>query len=223
MSDDKLQFEELDISMGQMVEAMPKNSPDKSFSEVVMLGAIPGEALIIAPPPSGVFPNMEEGEKVIIRVKLADGVAIFPSTVLFVSEVPMFMVYLDFPQDISFKRIRSASRVSVKLPVLVSNRHEKKYSGITGQITDISTTGAGLLLSEFAGEKGNELVVKGKFTVGSIRRMLTINGVVRVVKETRTNALVYGIEFLEEDENDLLVLFGFIFNAMAFGKIQKIR
>tara|TARA_R110000868_G_scaffold168246_2_gene402907 strand:- start:7 stop:678 length:672 start_codon:yes stop_codon:yes gene_type:complete len=223
MSDEKLQFDELGISMGQMVEALPKNDPEKVFSEVVMLGAIPNEALIIAPPPSGLFPKMAEGERVIIRLKLADGVAIFTSTVLFVADVPMFMVYLDFPQEISFKRIRNASRVSVKLPILVSNRNDKQYSGITGQITDISTTGAGLLLSEFAGDKGDELVVKGKFAVGSIRRVLTINGIVRMVKETKSNTLIYGVEFLEEDENDLLVLFGFIFNAMAFGKIQKIR
>ncbi len=223
MSEEQLEFEELDISIGQTVEVLPKKSGEKVFSDVVLLGAIPGEALIITAPASGVFPKMEEGEKVVMRVKLADGVAIFASSVLFISDVPMYMVYLDFPTDISFKRIRNASRVSVKLPVLVSNVSSPEFCGIAGQITDISTTGAGLALTEYAGENGDEINMKGKFSVGNIQRVLAIRGIIRATKKKTDTLTIYGVEFLEDDENDLLVLFGFIFNAMAFGKIQNIR
>ncbi|MFL0800576.1 MAG: flagellar brake protein [Agarilytica sp.] len=223
MSAEQLEFDDLHISIGQTVEVLPKNAEDKAFSDVILLGAIPGEALIITAPASGVFPKMEEGEKVVMRIKLADGVAIFASNVLFISDVPMYMVYLDFPTDISFKRIRNASRVSVKLPVLVSNVSSPEFCGIAGQITDISTTGAGLTLTEYAGENGDEINMKGKFSVGNIQRVLAIRAVIRVTKKKTDTLTIYGVEFLEDDENDLLVLFGFIFNAMAFGKIQTIR
>ncbi len=223
MSEEKLEFDELEISIGQTVEVLPKSSEEKAFSDVLLLGAIPGEALIITAPASGIFPKMEEGEKVVMRVKLADGVAIFASSVLFISDVPMYMVYLDFPTDISFKRIRNASRVSVKLPVLVSNVSSPEFCGIAGQITDISTTGAGLALTEYAGENGDEINMKGKFSVGNIQRVLAIRAVIRATKKKTDALTIYGVEFLEDDENDLLVLFGFIFNAMAFGKIQNIR
>lgn len=223
MDEEKLEFDELGITIGQMVEALVKGSGTKEFSDVLVIGAIPGEALILTAPPSGVFPKMDEGDKVVIRVKLADGVAIFAAHVLFISDVPMFMVYLDFPSDITFKRIRNATRVSVKLPVLVSNSDEPKYSGVAGRITDISTSGAGLALTEYAGDAGERIVMKGKFTVGNIQRVLSIQAVIRAVNKKSDDLIIYGVEFLEDDENDLLVLFGFIFNAMAFGKIQNIR
>ncbi len=223
MGEEKLEFDELSITIGQSVEALAKGSGSKEFSEVTVIGAIPGEALIITAPPSGVFPKMSEGEKVVIRVKLADGVAIFATHVLFISDVPMYMVYLDYPTDITFKKIRNATRVSVKLPVLVSNVDEPKYAGVAGRITDISTSGAGLVLTEYAGGAGERITMKGKFAVGNIQRVLAIQGIIRAVNKKSDDMIIYGVEFLEDDENDLLVLFGFIFNAMAFGKIQNIR
>lgn len=222
MSDQKLDFEALGITIGQAVEVLPQSSTSKIFSDVLILGAIPGEAIIIAATSSGEFPKMDEGETLVLKFKLADGVAILATSVLFISEVPMFMVYLDYPKDITFKRIRNASRVSVKLPVLVTSLSKPKYSGIAGQIIDISTTGAGLTLTEYAGGNGDQIMMKGKFSVGCIQRVLTIRAIIRTTTKKQENLTIYGIEFLEDDENDLLVLFGFIFNAMAFGKIQKI-
>ncbi|MFL0811596.1 MAG: flagellar brake protein [Agarilytica sp.] len=222
MSDEKIQFDELALSMGQSVEILPSSTGEKEFSEVLVLGAIPGEAIILGAPASGVFPKLSEGEKIVFRAKMADGLALFASNVLFMNDVPLFMVYIDFPKSIQFKRIRNATRVSVKMPILVSNTDNPKYNTITGRIEDISTLGAGLILSEFAGGEGDILALKGKFTVGKIQRVLSIRAVARKVKKLSDDAVFYGVEFLEEDENDLLVLFGFIFNAMAFGKIQKI-
>ncbi len=64
--------------------------------------------------------------------------------------------------------------------------------------------------------------MRGKFDVEGIQRTLLIRGVIR--KETQKSADLFGhgFEFSKEDENGLFVLFGFMFNAMAFDKIQKI-
>lgn len=223
MSDEKLQFDELDVSIGQIVEALPKSCASKQFTDVMIIGAIPGEAIIISAPPSGVFPKLVEGEALVLRLKMASGVAIMATSVLFISEEPMYMVYLDYPKDVTFKRIRNAARVSVKLPVLVSNIETSEFSCVAGQIIDISTTGASLSLTEYVGAEGEQISMKGKFSVGGIQRILSLRAVIRGTEKKALDQTVYGIEFLADNENDLLVLFGFIFNAMAFGKIQKIR
>lgn len=223
MSDEKLQFDELDVSIGQIVEALPKSCVSKQFTDVMIIGAIPGEAVIISAPPSGVFPKIVEGEALVLRLKMASGVAIMATSVLFISEEPMYMVYLDYPKDVTFKRIRNAARVSVKLPVLVSNIETSEFSCVAGQIVDISTTGASLSLTEYVGAEGEQISMKGKFSVGGIQRILSLRAVIRATEKKSLEQTVYGIEFLADNENDLLVLFGFIFNAMAFGKIQKIR
>ncbi len=223
MSDEKLQFDELDVKIGQIVEALPKSCVSKQFTDVIIIGGIPGEALIISAPPSGIFPKLVEGETLVLRLKMASGVAIMATSVLFISEEPMFMVYLDFPRDITFKRIRNAARVSVKLPVLVSNLESAEFSCVAGKITDISTTGASLSLTEYVGKEGEQISMKGKFSVGGIQRILSLRAVIRATEKKAIDQIIYGIEFLADNENDLLVLFGFIFNAMAFGKVQNIR
>lgn len=223
MSEEQISFSELNIGIGQSLEALPKSAGTKEFTQVLVIGAIPGEAIIITAMPSGVFPKMSEGETVIFRIALADGIALFSAQVLFISDVPTFMVYLDYPEKVQFRRIRHATRVSVVLPVLASNKDEKSISGIAGRIKDISTTGAGLEMYEHLGLEGNRIVIKGKFNVGDIQRILSIDAIIRMTKKLDEKTIFYGIEFLESDENDLLVLFGFIFNAMSFGKIQKIR
>ncbi|MFT5084072.1 MAG: hypothetical protein ACI9Y1_002124 [Lentisphaeria bacterium] len=216
-------FEDLDIKMGQVVQIMPKHSSEKAFFDVVLVGAIPGESLIMTTSDSGVFPAISAGDAVIFRVMLSDALAVFSCVVLFISEVPMFMVYVDYPKDIKLKQVRKASRVNVSLPVLASNTTTGKQIGVAGRISDISTAGAGVELFEPLGSVNDEVVLKGKFIVGSIRRLLAIKGVIRMEKKKSDKCYVYGVEFREGAEEDLLVLFGFIFNAMTFGKIQKIR
>lgn len=223
MSEEKLDFSELNIAIGQLVDVLPQQSTTKEFSQVVVVGAIPQQALIITAPESGIFPRLEVGEKLVFRLGLADGLAIFAAHVLFISEVPAFMVYVDFPGVVTFKRVRNATRVSVSLPVLVSNISSKQQSGLAGRIIDISTTGAGLEMFDPLGSSGDRIKIKGKFSVGSIQRVLSIDAVIRISKRLSDKVIFYGIEFLESDENDLLVLFGFIFNAMSFGKIKKME
>lgn len=223
MSEEQIDFSELNIAIGQSIEALPQSAGTKEFTEVLVIGGIPGEALIITATPDGIFPKMSEGETVIFKIALADGIALFTAQVLFISDVPAFMVYLDFPVKAKFRRIRNATRVKVTLPVLASNMDNKAMSGCAGRIKDISTTGAGLEMYEPLGEEGHRIVIKGKFNVGDIQRILSIDAVIRLKKQIDPKTIFYGIEFLESDENDLLVLFGFIFNAMSFGKIQKIR
>lgn len=223
MQNDPLGFDDLNLTFGQLLEAMPENNPSKEFSPVALLGAIPGESLIISAPSSGEFPVMEEGEKVIFRLNLSDGIAMFSSHVLFISDMPLFMVYVDYPQDLRFKKIRQASRVQVSLPVLLSNSAINGKSGIAGKITDISTMGAGLEAYESLGDAGDAIVVKGKFTIGKVQRVLSIRATIRTQSKSIAGHYIYGVEFIDGDEDDFLVLSGFIFNAMAFGKLQKVR
>ncbi len=216
-------FEELDVKMGQIVQVLPKSGSKKEFFDVMLIGVIPGECLIIGAPETGIFPRVKEGDHLVFRIMLADGIALFSTVILFLSEMPMFMAYADYPKDIKFKQVRKASRVSVSLPVLSSNHTTGVQSGVAGRIIDISTAGAGLEVYEDLGKTGDEVIIKGKFEVNSIQRLLSVKAVIRARKKRADDTILYGMEFSGGDEDDLLVLFGYIFNAMAYGKIQKIR
>lgn len=221
MSEEKLNFEDLNISIGQRVEVLAQQSENKEFVEVVILGAIPLESLIITVNEAGVAPEIGEGQNLVFRIALPDGIAVFLGRVLYMTEDPLFMVFVDIPKEVTFKRIRKAPRVFTTIPVLVSNLSTKEQTGIAGRIKDISTAGARMDLYEHLGKAGDQISVKGKFTVGSVKRLTSIKAIIRSVGVI-DKGFQYGVEFVEEDENELIALFGFIFDAMSSGKVDNI-
>lgn len=220
--DQVLKFDDLNLTIGQTIQIHPNTDIAHERFDCLLVGCLPGESVIVtAPPETGHFPEVSEGQRVVIRVLSANGVALFPTTVLFVAEVPVFMVYLDFPQAIKFKLVRTASRVEVALPVLVANLSGKKISGEPGKISDISIGGARIELAIDVGDIGDQLELKGKFKVGDITRILVLLASI-VKKKPSEKGFIYGVSFLEADEEKLLILFGYIFNSMAFGRVQVI-
>lgn len=220
-NEDKVSFGDLNLKMGQIIQIHPSLGGTNERFDCLLVGCIPGEAVIVsAAPGAGVFPKVVEGQRVVIRVMSANGVALFPTTVLFISDVPTLMVFLDFPQAIKFKLVRNASRVDVALPVLVSSLSERTKNNIPGKILDISIGGAKALLDVDIGKVGEEISIKGKFKVGNIQRIVELSSTIRRKSPGKDQGWVYGVEFREAEEEKLLVLFGYIFNSMALGRVQ---
>ena len=218
MSDPTLvSFSELDLGFGQELFILPDINDKKAMFDCVLVGCIPDECVMVTAPASGLFPHVEAGQRILVRIRLASGVALFPTTVLFIGEIPTLIVYLDYPRDIKFKRVRAA-RVNVTLPILANNISDSTKVGIAGKIVDISTSGARVELFQALGAVGDIIEIKGKFEVGGILRVISIQSVIRAVIGGHPAA--YGIEFFEQNEDKLLVLLGFIFHAMAFGQSQ---
>lgn len=217
-----LSFVELGLYIGQRLELLPNPGDKDARFPCELVGCLARQSIIIGPPASGALPRFAEGQRIVVRVKLAGGVALFPSTVLHVSEVPALMVYLDCPPSVKFKRMRRALRVDVTLPILVTNHSVGHGASRAGKIIDMSIGGARLEMFESLGNIGDNIELKGKFQVGAIQRVLSIGAVIRA-RSPVNNQHLYGVEFHECDEEKLLVLMGVIFHAMAFGHVQTIR
>lgn len=215
-------FEEMGLNYGKSMSLFCDPTDKNAEYECMLIGCLPGESVIIGPGASGVLPRLEEGQRVFVRAKLNSGVAIFPSIVLFVSEIPTIMVYLDFPEEIKFKRVRSALRVKTTLPVLGNNLDDTRFTTIAGKIVDISVVGAGLEMYEELGRPGQRIEIKGKFKLDFIQRMLTIPAVIRTCGQ-RDGARLYGVQFDDVEEDVLLMLFGFTYHEMAFKQIDSVR
>ncbi len=212
-----LNIDQLHLRFGQTLQIHQVAGSTNTFYDCRFVGGIPCQTLIITVPESGEFPVLHEGENVAIRVKTSSGVAVFPTLVLIVSESPIYMVYLDYPKAISFKQVRRADRVNVALPVLASNVVRREIRSVVGQISDISTSGAHLQFEKAIGLPGEELKLKGKFSVADIRRTLSLSVLIRS-KAQNAAAFEYGVEFIEPDEEQMLVLFGFVYSAMTQGE-----
>jgi hypothetical protein len=210
-------FSELELGFGYELFLIPDLNNKQQLFESVLAGCISEECLMVTAPASGLFPRVECGQRVLVRIRLPSGVALFPTTVLFISETPTLIVYLDYPRDIKFKRVRAA-RVFVSLPILVNSKIDDSIFGVAGKIVDVSTSGARIESSDRLGTVGDLIEIKGKFQVGNMVRMLTINCIIRAEKANK----IYGVEFSEQNEDKLLVLLGFIYQAMVFNNAQAV-
>jgi len=219
----KLKFDDLNLQLGQIIQIQPNPAQSKSRFDCVLVGCIPNEAIIITASTSEGLPSFESGEPVAIRIMGENGIAIFPTMVLYVTEMPVFLIYLDFPRAIQFKTVRNAARINVALPIQVKNLDRDDAQSVSGQVMDISVGGACLDLDEDMASKGDSVEILGKFQIGGLERDLFIHAVVRSKKTGEKIGFEYGVEFHENDEEKLLVLFGYIFNEMAFGKLKRIQ
>lgn len=218
-----LTFQELGLRFGHELDLLPNPGETDLIFPCELIGCLKDDCLIVGPPASsGVLPRLAEGQRVVVRVKLAGGIALFPSTVLCVSEVPVVMVFLDYPRDIKFRQVRGAFRVDVVMPVLATNQTDRRFTSVPGKIVDISLTGARLEMFEELGIVGQDIVIKGKFSLGSIQRLLQIDAVIRA-RSVKEKMFVYGVEFSGTDEDRIMVLMGLTFQAMAVGNLQTIR
>jgi PilZ domain len=210
-------FGELELGFGYELSLIPDLNNKQQAFDCVLAGCIPQECLMVTAPESGLFPRVECGLRVLVRIRLPSGVALFPTTILFISETPTLIVYLYYPRDIKFKRVRAA-RVAISLPVLVNNKNDENIFAVGCKVVDISTSGARIESTESIGNSGDVIEVKGKFLVGNIARMVAVKCVIRAERPR----LSYGVEFVEEDEDKLLVLLGFIFQSLAFNNAQAV-
>lgn len=218
MADESTTFDELALGFGQQLMLHP-NPADKSMVFGCMLaGCLPGESLMVTVEPNGVFPRLEEGQRVAVRVFLDSGIALFMTTVLFISEVPTLLVYLDLPAQVKFKRLRAAKRVVVAQPILVNNLDNPSLMGVAGKLMDVSTGGGRIQMFDQLGAVGDAIELKGKFKIHGITRLLTVGACIR-----QKDGDDYGVQFVEADEDKLIVLMGFIFNAMLTGEVDAIR
>lgn len=218
MSDERLHFDDLSIGFGQQLLLHPDPNNKRGVFSCMMMGYLPGESIIATVEANGIFPRLQEGQRVAIRIFLANGVAAFTTTVLYVGEEPVVMVYLDFPLKVQFKRVRAAKRVSMAQPLLVSNLDDPSLIGVAGKLIDISTGGGRIEMFDQLGRVGETIEMKGKFSIHGMTRMLTIKAVIR-----KREGNDYGVQFIEEDEDKLIILMGFIFGAMLDGNIESIR
>lgn len=212
-------YDQLDLHVGRVIQfSLSGESISPEFHNAVFVGAIDNECIMFhGASENSNIPVIEEGQLMDVRIILSDGVARFSSAVLSVINTPISIICLNFPHLIQFKLIRKAKRIPVSLPFLASNLTAEDSSIIDGNIEDISATGAGLIVDGYLGEIDEEISIRFVFKMADKSRYLGMNAVIRSYKQDAAGLSFYGVKFQEDEGDDILSLFGFIFYATSFG------
>lgn len=214
-----MEFSDLKLPYGSSVQLQITDSagqPQRYASR--LLGAVPGRSLMFsAPHPGGKLVRFRPGQKLAVRLMVANGVGLFAAVVEAQTAEPYPLLHVSYPDSVTFKGIRGATRVPVELPVAITNRDHLSNLKADGCIADISTSGARLELPEAIANVGDTLTIDAEVQIAGLASQMSVRAVVRsrversTQEQSQTLPAVYGVEFIERDQKALLVLYAYVF------------
>ncbi len=216
-----MKFEDFKLPYGYPLQLQVSVDGQVQRAASTLIGCIPGKVLLIALPRGNI--RLRGGQKVIVQIMVGNGICLFPVQVEALIGPPLPMILLTCPKQINFKEIRSATRVEVNTPIDAKNVTSLLVQSSMGIISDISVSGARLQVATPVGEVGDQLSIQGRVQVGPINRELQLTAVIRSRVERSTTEVedelpaVFGVEFIETNEDQLLLLYAFV-NAQLAAK-----
>jgi hypothetical protein len=218
-----MKFEELKLSPGYPLQIQVSDPTGQSDRwPCRFIGAVPGRSLMVSVPrANGRMLRLRPGQKILARMMVANGAGGFASVVEAQTADPYPLIYLSYPQDVSFKGVRGATRVGVEQSVMVTNASALSEIQVGGKLADISITGARLELDRVLGDIGDKILLQTQVDVAGIKRDLAIEAILRSRVERSTQErkqnlpVVYGIEFTDTDEERRLLLYAYVFSQIA--------
>jgi hypothetical protein len=216
-----MKFEELRLTYGYPLQLQSVSSggqPERLSCRLI--GCLPGRSILLSiPKQGGKLVKFRVGQKIVVRLMIGNGIGIFAALVESQTLEPYPILHLSYPEAVTFKGIRSETRVAVREQISLSNISAESKSVAAGLLADISVKGARVELMEDFAEIGNCLELKAQIEIRDVKRELIIKGVVCSRIDPTDNisdgALVsYGMEFIEQPDEQRLVLYAYIFNQM---------
>ncbi|WP_339898747.1 flagellar brake protein [uncultured Gilvimarinus sp.] len=218
-----MEFSDLKLPYGTTLQLQVTNSsgqPERFTSRLI--GALPGRSLIFSVPrAAGKTARFRAGQKLAVRIMVANGIGLFAAVVEAQTSEPYPLLHVSYPEAVTFKGIRGATRVAVDLKVAVTNQDDLSNAKTHGNLADISISGARLELREAVVNVGDTLTLAADVLIAGLTKQLTATAVVRsrIERSTKEHAqglpAVYGVEFTERDQDALLVLYAYVFARMV--------
>ncbi len=217
-----MKFEELKLAYGyplQLQTSSLAGQPERFSCRLI--GCLPGRALLLSvPKQAGKLVKFRAGQKIVVRLMIDNGIGIFAGIVEGQTLDPYPILHLSYPDSVTFKGIRGATRVAVYEKVDVFNIDLESRPSTTGIMLDISISGARIELVDEIAEIGDSLEIRAQVEIREIKRELVLTGRVRsrvdpTDGQSQTMLVNYGLEFVEQTEEQRLLMYVYVFNQMA--------
>ncbi|MFO1390148.1 flagellar brake protein [Cellvibrio sp.] len=212
-----MKFEDMKLIYGYPLQLQANNSagqPERFSCRLI--GCLPGRSILLSVPKlAGKLVRFRNGQKLVARLMVDNGIGIFASVVETQTADPYPILHISYPDSVSFKGIRGATRVAIDEPVKVMNLTVISDREIDGNVVDVSVTGARIETAIAFGEIGHKIQVTMNVAVANIHRDLALEGIIRSRGEpdqqSSGNLVAYGIEFIEPEEDKRLLLYAFVY------------
>ncbi len=189
---------------------------------VKLIGYLPGHSVIVTTPRvDGKITIIKQDQLFVVRLLTGNTVCGFSARLLHSSARPYSYLHLSYPDELETTIVRKAQRLSLNWIVVVQNEEPERTFDIpeTAILIDISTGGAFIKADRLLGEKGDELTLTTKVLIGDVEHTLTLPSIIRRAEIPDDHAkeikYCYGIEFLNAEDIDKLILHGFVYEQFA--------
>lgn len=210
---------ELKHSIGDTLQLQfsPGNADDRYY--VKLIGFLENKSIVVTTPRmDGTALKILPEQSFIVRMISGNSAQGFTATALCSTSRPYHHLHLTYPDNLESITVRKAERVNCKLIVTVHNEEPERSlgDGKSASMQDISTAGSQIFTLESIGEKGDTITINSKVNVVGLEQYLTISGIIRRVIEPKEEGgrFEYGIEFVLLQDNDKLLLHGFVYEQM---------
>lgn len=218
-----MKFEDLKLNYGYPLQLQTAGVAGQSERySCRLIGCLPGRSILLSVPKhAGKLVRLKQGQKVIVRLMIDNGIGVFASLVEIQTLEPYPIMHISYPETVTFKGIRSATRVGVEQTLKVLNLTDSSQVASQGAIVDISVTGARVELALPIGKIGEEVEIEATVLVQEVKRELKLRAIIRsqveTLEDSRLGGLTtsYGLEFVEQDEERRLILYAFVYSQMA--------
>lgn len=220
-----MKFEDMKLIYGYPLQLQTSNSagqPERSSCRLI--GCLPGRSILLSVPKlAGKLVRFRAGQKVVARLMVDNGIGIFVSVVEAQTADPYPILHISYPDNVSFKGIRGATRVAIDEPVQMLNLTTLSEAVISGSVVDVSVTGARIEAASEFGEIGNKIQVTMRVGVANIIRDLPLEAIIRsrgeVDPQNTSSAIAYGVEFIEPEEDRRLLLYAYVYAQIGSEEI----
>ncbi|WP_331345426.1 flagellar brake protein [Cellvibrio sp. UBA7661] len=217
-----MRFEELKLAYGyplQLQTTSLAGQPERFSCRLI--GCLPGRSVLLSvPKQAGKLLKFRLGQKIVVRLMIDNGIGIFAGIVEAQTQEPYPILHLSYPESVTFKGIRNATRVAVREKMTIVNTSLEIKPSTTGFISDISISGARIELGDDIAEIGDILELRAHVDIRSITKELVLRGVIRSRVDPTDNLddgvlVSYGLEFVEQTDDQRLIMYAYVFNQMA--------
>jgi len=217
-----MKFEELKLTYGyplQLQTATLAGQPERFSCRLI--GCLPGRSILLSvPKQSGKLIKFRVGQKIVVRLMIDNGIGIFACIVESQTQDPYPILHLSYPDTVTFKGIRGATRVAVREKIEVTNVSVESKIKASGFISDMSISGTRIELNDDIAEIGDTLELRAQVDIRDLNRELILTGIIRSRVDPTDNlgegALVsYGLEFTSQSDEHRLIMYAYVFNQMA--------
>lgn len=217
-----MKFEDLKLAYGYPLQLQTNSTGQPERYSCRLIGCVPGRSILLSVPrTTGRIVRFRPGQKMVARIMVNNGIGIFACALENQIADPYPILFVSYPESVSFKGIRGATRVAVQMPVKVTNDSAVEEPQAKGVMADVSISGARLELNDAVGDVGDRITILGMLEVLGISRELQIEAVIRSRVERSTQEVdeslpaIYGVEFIDKDEDRRLLLYSYVFSQIA--------